>query len=168
MMALRVKITPKLKSEAEPPAATDDDEPTPTERGLLKVAGNQKQQIGLLNAQIRYLHKSFIISGLDNGSVTEDDVWEYLLLCPLWVLTSSRCYNVKSTVAWYENKNGERFKAHYSKHKNYLRRMKAGEDGGIYYNGQFTITPESHKIKSDVSTAKLLEDCFEPIFPLEK
>lgn len=187
-MALRVNIKPKPKYATETPAVTEEDEHTPTERGLLKVAGNQKQQISYLNAQISYLHKHFITRAIHEASLScdychgnsecdEDDcnhliVWDYLREFELWTLTSSRCYNVKSTVDWYENKKGELFKAHFSKHGKYLRRMKAGEEDGIYYNGQFPITKQSHYFKSpqeaDVCTAERLEDCFEPIFPLEK
>jgi hypothetical protein len=172
MPAITLKPTPKtapVVDDAATPVKIDHSSTianlTSQNNGLLKVASNHKLHVLDLSKTVRTLHRMFVLPAIIRGDM--ETVWTYLAEEPFFMLTSSRCDNVKSKVGWYENKKGERFKAHYTLHDNYLRRMKPGEEDGIYYNGQFPVTRTTHKVKSDCSNATQLEHCFEGIYPLE-
>lgn len=174
MPAITLKAIPKAAPVVDPiPTQIDHSAKiaslTSQTNGLLKVASNHKHHVMELTQTIRTLHHMFVIPEIIRGAINGDmeKVWTYLTKEPFFMLTSSRCGNVKSKVDWYENKKGESFKAHYTLHGNYLRRMKLGEEDGIYFNGQFRIDRTTHKVKSDCSNATQLEDCFEGIHPLE-
>jgi hypothetical protein len=138
---------------------------TSQNHGLLKVASNHKLHALDMTRTVHTLHNLFVVPAIIRGDM--ETVWTYLDAEPFWVTCSSRCADVKSEITEYTNKKGESFMAHYTQHGNYLRRMKPGEEDGIYYNGNFPITRKTHKVKSDCSNATQLEHCFEGIYPLE-
>ena len=168
MPVITLKVAPKVVPKVAPPVLSEIDQTatsTSKTNGLLKVAAKQKYIIMDMQQEVLRLHQMFVIPAINRGDI--ETVWAYLNKTACYMTTSSRCIGVKSIVDWYDNKKGERFKAHYTGHDNYLRRVKPGEEDGIYYNGKFPIRSETHKLKLDCSEAKSLEDCFEGIYPLE-
>jgi hypothetical protein len=155
-MATKISIRPVAISATEP-VAKDDQEHSSLERGLLKLAGKQKYTIAGLSSENAYLQQNILVPGIKAGIVTDNVVWDYLHEFPIWTTCSSKHYNVKSSVDWYENKKGERFKAHFTKHGNYLRRINPGEEDGVWYDGQFPITPKVYKIVVDQSATTLVQ-----------
>lgn len=165
-------ITLKAKVPVKDPIDTVITEDTPSGvdlqgrvKGLLKVASDYKYHARDLMKSMSTLHKMFVIPAILRGDM--ETVWEYLNTDRIWTNTSSRNFGVKTRVDNYTNKKGETFLAHYTEHKNYLRRCKQGEEDGIYYNGQFPIGRTTHKVVSNCNATMSLEECFEGILPLE-
>lgn len=159
-MSIKISLKPQQKiisKEIVPTELEEEDGNTSKERGLLKVSSAQKATIHCLERELLYLQTMFLLPGIKSKTITEEAVWDYVQKFSVWVSCSSELYNVKSTVDWYENKKGERFKAHYTENGKYLRRMKAGEEDGVYYHGNFKLSQRGHMFKLNDGATTLAE-----------
>ena len=124
---------------------------------------NQKQ---LDDMNILFTQNLGMLSRFVPKETIDKQVWEYVSINWLWWEGDSSKVGVFTTIADYQNKAGEVFKAHYSDNWRYIRRARNGE-GPVAYTGHFPIRSKTFNYTLSTNKDGKYELTFAPK-PLEE